>query len=78
MKTNNFASLLAAGVGIATLTTSAEAAVNNVFHVQPREICLQVCDTEQLSLGSIHQMIKQRNSRDIGLIRSTADKVAHL
>lgn len=80
MKKVCIANLLAVGIGVASLTatTSIEASTHNVFDVQPRAINLQACDASQLSLSSIHQMISQRNCRDIEIVRSSADKMTHL
>lgn len=78
MKKGHIANFLAIGVGMASLATSAEATVHNVFNVQPRAINLQVCDANQLSLSSIHQMISQRNCRDIQIVRSSVDEMLHL
>ncbi len=78
MKKGHIANLLAVGVGMASLATCAEAAVHTVFNVQPRAINLQVCDANKLSLSSIHQMISQRNCRDIQIVRSSADDMLHL
>ncbi|HEY4832445.1 MAG TPA: hypothetical protein VIH61_07810 [Waddliaceae bacterium] len=82
MKKNHFASFLAVGVGLASMTASAQIAVNTfenrVFDSKPRSIALQVCDAEALSLGSIQQMIERRNCDDVDAVRSTADNMTHL
>lgn len=78
MKNTRIANLLAVGVGIVSLTASAEVAAHHVFDVKPRAINLQTCDADQLSLSNIHQMISQRNCRDIQIVRSSADNTLHL
>ncbi len=80
MKKVRIANFFAVGVGVVSLTATAnaETSAHNVFDVQPRAINLQICDVNQLSLSSIHQMISQRNCRDIQIVRSSADNVLHL
>lgn len=79
MKKGHIANLLAVGVGMASMTVNAEAAVHNiVFDVQPRAINLQACEANQLSLINIQQMINQRNCRDIQIVRSSVDDMLHL
>lgn len=78
MKKSHIANLLAVGVGVVSMTASAEVALNGVFDLQPRAINVQVCESDFLSLSSIHQMIDQRNLRDIAIVRSSTDDMLHL
>lgn len=78
MKKISITSLLAVGAASLTSVASIHASTKDVFDIQPRAINLQVCDVNQLSLSSIHQMISQRNCRDIQIVRSSADNVLHL
>lgn len=80
MKKVYIANFLAAGVGTASLsaTTNVGASTCIVFDIQPRAINRQICDVNQVSLSRVHQMINQRNCRDIETVKSSSDNMLHL
>jgi len=78
MKKTHFASLLAVGVGMVSMTVHADATMRNVFDMNPRAVHLQVCETDAISLSNINRMISQRNIRDCKILKSSADKMTHL
>lgn len=78
MKKTHFANIVAVGVGMVSMTAHADTNIESVFNVNPREVHLQVCETNAISLSNINQMIGQRNIRDYVILRSCADNMTHL